>query len=518
MLRINPFAPRRAATFAALAAALAAVALLSLALARAGGQTEVAQAQPGPDPEQVLAHFSCYAAFPEGPLPPAFPVELADQFGLQGTLVLRPLSFCNPTTKAAREPGGLVTHVAPIPPGLEFGHLTCYEILPGPGGGTGGPGDAVPRVEVTNQFGTTTLTVGFPRRLCVPSEKTHVDGVPEPPSPPAEERLAHFKCYTVVGGAAPFRHVELDDQFGFHAFPFLPPPTELCNPAKKLRGGVVTPIPVGREFAHLVCYPTPEPLVGPRFVEVRNQFGPGRLFVPAHESLCVPSTKRELPPPTPELSHFKCYDAKAASAGALVGLTDQFVKQAAEIRNAEYLCNPAQKEFGGEVTPIENAAAHLECYALKERRDFEGAAVEVTNQFGRERLEVGKARSLCAPTLKSETEAEPGAAPANISHFKCYDVKGRSDRRDVVLTDQFGEERGIARNPVRLCNPVEKEHEGATFPLVSPPSQLRHLVCYELKTEQNVKRTVLTRTQFGLERVRVDKARLLCVPSEKTVL
>jgi hypothetical protein len=53
---------------------------------------------------------------------------------------------------------------------------------------------------------------------------------------------------------------------------------------------------------------------------------------------------------------------------------------------------------------------------------------------------------------------------------------------------------------------------------VSPPSGINHLVCYDIKTAKLTSRTVLARTQFGLEVVKVDGARLLCLPSTKRVL
>ena len=63
-----------------------------------------------------------------------------------------------------------------------FSHLTCYEILEGV--------PAPPRAIVENQFGRHELDLGFPRELCVPSEKLLSTG---------PVTLDHYKCYESAG-------------------------------------------------------------------------------------------------------------------------------------------------------------------------------------------------------------------------------------------------------------------------------------------------------------------------------
>jgi hypothetical protein len=436
---------------------------------------------------------------------------LTDQFGTSTAVVQEPLVLCNPTKKA--RPGISTT---PIPPGLENAHLVCYLIddtLPPP----------TDRFKTSNQFGSEELTVNAAQNLCVPSLKNPVAGGPTVAD--IEKVLAHFKCYGMTE-LTPFTPVDviLSDQFGVQSVkavkPFL-----LCNPTAKTvtdaAGNTVThPIPPGLEFAHLKCYATQPITPMNEKVTVENQFGTQDLLVVGLNDLCVPSVKIRIPPPPPELSHFKCYDAKAHFESVTVSLRDQFEQNDAELKKVDVFCNPVEKTFAGTVTPITNPAAHLKCFELKEKPKFDGAEVEVSNQFGVQRLSVRKALSLCAPASKSETDVPPGEPPSNISHFKCYDVKPvKTQKRAVVLRDQFDTEDAIVDGPSRLCTPVEKTtSSGQVFPIVTPPSGVNHLVCYDIKTAKTKSRTVLARTQFGLEAVRVDGARLLCLPSTKRVL
>ena len=491
-------------------AALVVVTALVLGLAQARG----AEGDTGAIVTQqadltLIDHFKCYLSF--GLVNPQT-VTLEDQFGRADAVVTQPLRFCNPVEKLRFETGQFTPIRHP------FAHLKCYRI--------DSLGAFTPRdVDVTNQFGAERFKVVQPDSLCVPTQKLFVDGIEEPIGPPPESELDHFKCYRVASSPR-FLTVGLRDQFDFPggpptAFPVLQA-TELCNPVEKVHNGQVFP----RKFpdVHLTCYFVQD--VTPRFhdVEARNQFGGETLRTLEAERLCVPSTKEVVPPPpppTPELSHFKCYNAKAKFTGATVFLSDQFAQNEAELKKPELFCNPVEKTFGGEVTPITNREAHLKCYSLKEEPQFHGADVEVRNQFGVQRLSVRKARALCAPASKSETDVPPGEPPSNISHFKCYDVRPvKTPKRAVVLRDQFHAEDAVVDGPRALCTPVEKRTAtGEVFPIVTPPSGVNHLVCYDIiKTNKLTARTVLARTQFGLEEVRVDGARLLCLPSTKRVL
>lgn len=96
-------------------------------------------------------------------------------------------------------------------------------------------------------------------------------------------------------------------------------------------------------------------------------------------------------------------------------------------------------------------------------------------------------------------------------HYLCYRVKkGESKRLEVKLRDQFGETRAVVLKPVYLLVPVSKNGERIIDPKL-------HLVCYEIKTKQRVEGWVEVKNQFGKQRLYVEDANMLCVPSEKIV-
>ena len=86
------------------------------------------------------------------------------------------------------------------------------------------------------------------------------------------------------------------------------------------------------------------------------------------------------------------------------------------------------------------------------------------------------------------------------------------------LDDQFEFQILRVLQPVLLCNPVTKTHNGTTEP-INPGA---HLVCYRVQTLPGIptpkfrQRTVGICNQFECQDVRVlDRSNLLCVPSEK---
>jgi hypothetical protein len=377
-------------------------------------------------------------------------------------------------------------------------------------------------VVVTNQFGMERFDVLEPTDLCVPTVKRTVDGLPGPGGTvdEVESVLDHFRCYKVAGARAPAPAVLLDQFDRTPTAAILGPASRLCAPATKTVAGAVHP--ARRPDAHLVCYPANSPTTLHSVVTL-NQFGDASVSTALVLELCVPSEKRIFvpPPPPPTLSHFKCYTAKARAPNAKVVLTDQFGVEDVVVRRAELLCNPVDKEHEGVHTPRQNPEAHLKCYDIRDlTRARHPRRVEVANQFGKQILAVDGAERLCAPSSKSVSPTtEPGPVPTTLNHFKCYRVKELTSLgpKFVVLTDQFDVERAIVRRAEQLCNPVEKRHEAGVFPIL-PTTGPGHLVCYDIRTTHFKLRGVAVRNQFGLERVHVGRAEVLCVPSDKNVL
>jgi hypothetical protein len=128
--------------------------------------------------------------------------------------------------------------------------------------------------------------------------------VAPPGNPPT--LLDHFRCYPFVADDDDDDDDD-DDPHGYHAADRgaqgsvhgtvrVRRPVVLCNPWKDARGNGQSDRKPGRAS---VCYA----ISGARLagnVNVRNQFDDATLRVRRPASLCVPSKKRELPPPLPD--------------------------------------------------------------------------------------------------------------------------------------------------------------------------------------------------------------------------
>jgi hypothetical protein len=102
-----------------------------------------------------LPHFQCYTVTADLPAT-AKSHKLRDQFGSVGARVtLRPRLLCAPTDKDGEDPKL----------DLKGLHLVCYSVTEEGNRARG------TKVVISNQFGSTNLTVGDPTILCVPTKK-----------------------------------------------------------------------------------------------------------------------------------------------------------------------------------------------------------------------------------------------------------------------------------------------------------------------------------------------------------
>lgn len=226
-------------------------------------------------------------------------------------------------------------------------------------------------------------------------------------------------------------------------------------------------------------------------------------------------------PPPRVPAHFKGYaiDSETpAIHGEDLVLEDQFGRETVHRgQPPRMLMTPVEKRRQGRPPePIQRPDEHLKCWRLT-GGDRQDRSVRVSNQFVTNReLIVKEPNRLCAPAVKSLT-GPPTQVPSDTQHYKCYRVEERPrlTEETVDLVDQFGLQRVVVRRAELLCNPVTKER--ASGERVVAPRPDEHLVCYaisELTAFQP--RTVFTRDQFGSQRNRVVDPEVLCVPSTKT--
>ncbi len=222
------------------------------------------------------------------------------------------------------------------------------------------------------------------------------------------------------------------------------------------------------------------------------------------------------------LDHFKCYQARITRGTPkflpqTVTLTDQFETVDTLVRKPATLCNPVSKNTEPTVDPT----AHLACYATKDSRTarFPKREVIVANQFGEQRVVVQKPYQLCVPTEKGIVPAPPTPSSLAVDHYRCYKAKPAKgspvvDGVSVTLADQFEARQAIVKKCLRFCTPVSKNGE----PLLDPAA---HLTCYKLVRDpvdpvppfQPI--DVNVENQFGELKLTARPLPHLCVPSLK---
>ena len=218
---------------------------------------------------------------------------------------------------------------------------------------------------------------------------------------PAQPLLEHFECYTVPQSNLGTVGVQLKDQFGSRdAKVKRGGGGELCNPVRKNKEPKVR-----NTHDHLRCYLTDSAAAVDRTVLLRNQFGPfsGRVLAPT--TLCVPSTKQEVPtgpPPQPAkqsfaIDHFQCYKLQANGnyAARTLDLRDQFGTRTVTVKAPSRLCAPVAKNGKA----IKHRVRHLVCYKPTPQAKV-SKRVSVHNQFGGELYKTVAVGRVCVPTLK----------------------------------------------------------------------------------------------------------------------
>ena len=125
--------------------------------------------------------------------------------------------LCTPADKNDEDPA------APSSPA----HLTAYKIKEAK--------PVVPDQLVRDQFGSLTVRVGKPELLLVPTAKS-LSATP----PPFTELTDHYKCYKVSRALFRTTGIKVDDQFGTITVD-IKKPARLCTPVSKDGGNILNP-------------------------------------------------------------------------------------------------------------------------------------------------------------------------------------------------------------------------------------------------------------------------------------
>jgi len=215
-----------------------------------------------------LNHFQCYEVDRQ-PYDIMTGLTLDDEFGPGVVDVKRPQRFCNPADKNGEDPTAL----------SDPDHLLGYQIKQ-----TDPRLTRVPAQVVMDQFGTIIVDVSKPDLMMVPTAKDlHL------PPLPLTDPIDHFKCYRVKrAGRVRVSGITVEDQFGTLTVD-VKKPLRLCVPADKNGGGIINP--AAHLMCYKIKSTPPRPLFSgvPFFID--NQFGPNIINVTRATELCVPAVK-----------------------------------------------------------------------------------------------------------------------------------------------------------------------------------------------------------------------------------
>jgi hypothetical protein len=222
-------------------------------------------------------------------------------------------------------------------------------------------------------------------------------------------------------------------------------------------------------------------------------------------------------PPSRE-NHFRCYivSQQTPQPAETVTLDDQFTTAPESVTVGEpvMVCAPTAKTHGEQVFPIEDEELHYTLYDAPSVASPRN--VLVTDQFGANApWQVTTPKYLLVPTAKTIGD-QTFDDRRNQNHYWCYEANGPRIGERVTLADQFsGPDNVRVTTPTLLCNPVEKVHNGQTFPI---EDEELHLACYEIHGKQKTEQFTLTaENQFENDQFQTAAWEILCAPAEKTL-
>jgi hypothetical protein len=193
-----------------------------------------------------------------------------------------------------------------------------------------------------------------------------------------------------------------------------------------------------------------------------------------------------------KLDHFKLYDVVDQKVEYKLTLQGQFDKEPrpAVLRTVLFFANPVSKNKA----PIHDRDAHLIWYQLYQPSPEPTREVFAENQFGRQRIRIGKPLGLLVPAQKQGHEM-----PKYLDHFKLYWVLEQQPvTAGVALDDEFGSGEAKVMELLAFGVPVQKVYAGKPSPIINKRD---HLMLYRITPKQFTgQRSV--RDQFTLRRAR----------------
>ena len=219
--------------------------------------------------------------------------------------------------------------------------------------------------------------------------------------------LSHFLCRQ-GRFRPPFTDsptVQLTDRFGTSSVTFNPP-NLWCNPTKKVRGRKVTKVVDARQHLKFFTFQTLLPGWGQGPARRQPVRGPaGDPDQRAPDRPACPHA-RAAPRAPRGLDHFECYNVpKAPELDIRVRLTDPVGTIRTTVVIQWLMCVPTVKVHGSLTTTIKHPDVHLACYVLV-KKDNSPLLQKTINQFEPKSVKAtvrsNTANTLCVPSRSQD--------------------------------------------------------------------------------------------------------------------
>jgi hypothetical protein len=221
-----------------------------------------------------------------------------------------------------------------------------------------------------------------------------------------------------------------------------------------------------------------------------------------------------------KLNHFRIYKVDRSEVREEVSLKGQFDKEpvGALLTSIDRFANPASMN-GGEMI---NQMSHLTWYSLRQAKREPRRDVEFENEFGKQKVRLGKAVALLVPTKKIEDGSE---IPQGLDHYKVYDVLDHNvleqfpvAKRRVKLQDQFSTEDNLRIGRCMFfAVPVSEQHGEKLHPI---SNQNAHLTIHTIlrtgpkKVYEKIAQNTID--QLGNHLLSITESEMLALPTVKT--
>jgi hypothetical protein len=106
--------------------------------------------------------------------------------------------------------------------------------------------------------------------------------------------------------------------------------------------------------------------------------------------------------------------------------------------------------------PMVTTFSHFECYTAAFQGQFNGAVVQLTDQFQQFQTKVGAPELFCTPVTKKVISGPRMRPPAPADHLTCYPIQGPTLQQSRAFANQFETGQVQVGSPSILCVPTHK--------------------------------------------------------------